>query len=83
MDEPIHITDNEARIIKKKLKHLYKKVDSVSNLLWSHENHITGKKKLRSEDNIEDTSLKWMNKETTQIGYGEIAMVCNINNFFL
>lgn len=63
----------DLQVFKRKLKHLYKKIDSVSSLLWSHENHVTGKR-LRSEINSEDTKLKWMNKETTQTGYGEIAM---------
>jgi len=71
--------EKEILLFKKNLKFLYKKIDSISNLLWSHDNHITGKR-LRSEIDNEDTELKWKNKETTQTGYGEIAMVgININ----
>ena len=65
----------EAKIFNKKLKYLYKKIDSVSSLLWSHDNHITKGKRLRSENDKEDSQLKWKNKETAQTGYGEIAMV--------
>jgi len=70
-------------VYKKQLKYLYKKVDSMSSLLWSHENHLVGKR-LRSEYNgFDDKILKWKNNKTTQIGYGEITMViifiCNIN----
>jgi hypothetical protein len=69
------INNNEGiEIFKKRLKHLYKQIDSISSLLWSHENHITGKR-LRSENDEEDNKLTWMNKETTQTGYGEIAKV--------
>jgi hypothetical protein len=64
----------EEKLFKKRLNFLYKKIDSTSNLLWSHDNHITGKR-LRSENDQEDNKLKWKNKETTQTGYGEIAMV--------
>ena len=66
--------EKETLLFKKNLKFLYKKIDSISNLLWSHDNHITGKR-LRSEIDNEDTELKWKNKETTQTGYGEISMV--------
>jgi hypothetical protein len=71
-------TDN-VDIFKKRLKHLYKKIDSKSSLLWSHENHITGKR-LRSENDEEDNKLSWLNKETTQTGYGEIAKVKLFNS---
>jgi len=64
----------KLKIYKKQLKYLYKRIDSISNLLWSHENHLLGKR-LRSENGIDDHKLKWMNKKTTQIGYGEITMV--------
>ena len=64
----------EEKLFKKRLKYLYKKIDSISTLLWSHDNHITGKR-LRSEIGSEDNQTKWKNKETTQTGYGEIAMV--------
>jgi len=63
----------EKKLIQKKLKHLYKKIDSCSSLLWSHDNHITGKR-LRSENDQEDNKLNWKNRETTQTGYGEIAL---------
>ena len=66
--------EQEILNFKKNLKFLYKKIDSISNLLWSHDNHITGKR-LRSEIDNEDTELKLKNKETTQTGYGEISMV--------
>jgi hypothetical protein len=74
------LSTTDSQILKRKLKYLYKKVDSASNLLWSHENLLTSKKKLRSEIDEEDNKLKWMNKETTQTGYGEIAMVRNKSN---
>jgi hypothetical protein len=61
-------------IFKRKLKHLYKQIDTNSSLLWSHENHITGKR-LRSENNDDDNKLSWLNKETAQTGYGEISKV--------
>ena len=61
---------------RKKLQSLYKAIDKSSNLLWSHENHITGARKARSK---QKQTLKWMNKETTQIGYGEISMFSMIN----
>lgn len=63
-----------VKLFKKRLNYLYKKIDSISSLLWSHDNHITGKR-LRSENDAEDSKLAWKNKETTQTGYGEIAMV--------
>jgi hypothetical protein len=65
---------NNAEIFKKRLKKLYKQIDSNSSLLWSHENHIVGKR-LRSEIDEEDNKQPWLNKETTQTGYGEIAKV--------
>jgi hypothetical protein len=69
----------DAQMYRKRLKHLYKKIDSVSSLLWSHENHITDKKRLRSGNSNADKDLDWKNKDTTQIGYGEIAMVIQNN----
>jgi len=65
--------NQEKKLLQKKLKYLYKKVDSCSSLLWSHDNHITGKR-LRSENDQEDNKLNWKNRETTQTGYGEIAL---------
>jgi hypothetical protein len=67
--------ESQNALFKKRLKFLYKKIDSSSSLLWSHDNHITVGKRLRSENDVEDMELKWKNKETTQTGYGEIAMV--------
>jgi len=61
------------KMFQKKLKQLYKRIDSCSSLLWSHDNHITGKR-LRSENDQEDNKLNWKNRETTQTGYGEIAL---------
>ena len=74
--------EQEIFQFRKKLKFLYKKIDSISSLLWSHDNHITGKR-LRSEIDNEDTELKWRNKETTQTGYGEISMVNNFIKIFI
>ena len=68
-------SSTDPKIFKKKLKHLYKKIDTASNLLWSHESHLTGAKRLRSKDDKDDKEMKWKNKETQQTGYGEIAMV--------
>jgi hypothetical protein len=65
----------DPKLFKKKLKYLYKKIDTASNLLWSHESHLTGAKRLRSKDDKDDKQMKWKNKETQQTGYGEIAMV--------
>lgn len=70
------------RLFKKRLAYLYKKIDSISSLLWSHDNHITGKR-LRSEHDAEDNKLNWKNKETTQTGYGEISMASMTNLFNL
>lgn len=63
------------KLFRKRLNYLYKKIDLSSNLLWSHENLMTSGKRLRSEFDAEDTELKWMNRETTQTGYGEISKV--------
>lgn len=68
-----YLTD-DAKRFKKRLKYLYKRIDSISSLLWSHDNHITGNR-LRSENDKDDILLKWKNKDTTQTGYGEIALV--------
>lgn len=68
---------NILNIYNRQLKYLYKKIDAISSLLWSHENHITGAR-LRSEKSF-DSSTKWQNKKTTQIGYGEITMVIYIS----
>jgi hypothetical protein len=70
------IEENEEHF-KKKLKYLYKKIDTASNLLWSHECHLTGsfKKRLRSKDDNPNDIFEWKNKATQQTGYGEIAMV--------
>lgn len=38
----------EDKLFKKRLKYLYKKIDSKYNLFWTHENHLLGKR-LRSE----------------------------------
>lgn len=64
----------DINLYQKQLKFLYKKIDSDSSLLWSHENHLIGKR-LRSENDLNDKELKWKNSKTTQIGYGEITMV--------
>lgn len=64
---------SQKKLVKKRLKYLYKKIDAISSLLWSHDNHITGKR-LRSENDQEDNKLHWKNRETTQTGYGEIAL---------
>jgi hypothetical protein len=71
---------NDIKLFKKKLKYLYKKVDTASSLLWSHESHLTGAKRLRSKDDKDDKQMKWKNKETQQTGYGEISMVSNSNS---
>jgi hypothetical protein len=67
----------DSTTFRKKLKYLYKKIDTASSLLWSHESHLTGTagKRLRSKDDNVDKQMKWKNKETQQTGYGEIAMV--------
>lgn len=65
----------DLQILKRKLKQLYKKIDSSSSLLWSHENQLTSAKGTRTAIKAEDKELVWMNKETTQTGYGEIALV--------
>ncbi len=75
-------SSTDPKIFKKKLKYLYKKIDTASNLLWSHESHLTGAKRLRSKDDKNDKEMKWKNKETQQTGYGEIAMV-NLNTKFI
>ena len=66
--------------LKKHLHSLYKAIDKSSNLLWSHENHITGARTSRSDKK----QLAWLNKDTTQIGYGEISMysMTNLMNLF-
>ena len=53
---------------KKSLNQLYKKIDGRSKLLWDHDNHITigRKRKFDQQEN-------YFNRETTQIGYGEIS----------
>ncbi len=73
MSEEIYSTDF-TNLFKKRLNYLYKQLDSKSSLLWSHENslHVKGTRSKAGEDDLE---LKWKNKETTQIGYGEISKV--------
>jgi hypothetical protein len=77
VDSKLNLNSNDFKIFKKKLKFLYKKIDSSSSLLWSHDNRLTGAKgkRLRSELDNDEKESKWKNKETTQTGYGEIAMV--------
>jgi len=58
----------------KHLAFLYKKIASISDLLWSHENHLIGNR-LRSDPGFSDKELNWKNNQTCQIGYGEITMV--------
>ena len=57
-------------LFRKNLHKLYRQIDKSSNLLWSHENHITGGKKSARKK----AELSWVNLETTQTGYGEISM---------
>ena len=66
--------------LRRHLHSLYKAIDKSSNLLWSHENHITGARTSRSDKK----QLAWLNKDTTQIGYGEISMysMTNLMNLF-
>lgn len=68
-------TKETKGLFMKRLKHLYKKIDQSSMLLWSHDNNLTQGKKLRSQNG--KTDLYWKTK-LTQIGYGEIAMVYRI-----
>jgi hypothetical protein len=73
MSEIENNTD-DSMIFKKRLAYLYKQLDNLSSLLWSHENTLQVKG-TRSKDTKEDIELKWKNKDTTQIGYGEISKV--------
>ena len=66
---------------KKNLQLLYHTIDKQSNLLWSHENHITGSRTKRNK-NFKETS-SWFYKDTTQIGYGEISMGAMIGLFII
>jgi hypothetical protein len=66
---------------KKNLQLLYHTIDKQSNLLWSHENHITGSRTKRNKHSKETSS--WFYKDTTQIGYGEISMGAMIGLFNL
>lgn len=65
--------EDSAKLFKKKLKFLYKKIDQGSSLIWDHENQLTRGKRTRSEVGTDDKELFWKNKETTQTGYGEIT----------
>lgn len=73
-------SDYSSEQFRKHLHSLYKAIDKSSNLLWSHENHITGARTSRSDKK----QLAWLNKDTTQIGYGEISMysMSNLMNLF-
>ena len=51
------------------LRKLYNQINKSSNLLWSHSNHITGKRTKKF-----DEEEKFFNINTTQIGYGEISL---------
>ena len=66
---------------KKNLQLLYHTIDKQSNLLWSHENHITGSRTKRNKNSKETSS--WFYKDTTQIGYGEISMGAMVGLFNL
>ena len=68
----------DITIFKKLLQKLYKRIDKASNLLWSHRNHITG-------NGIFDEEETFYNRNTTQIGYGEISMssMTQLLNLFL
>ena len=56
-------------LFKTYLRKLYKQINKSSNLLWSHRNHITGKRTKKF-----DEEEKFFNIKTTQIGYGEISL---------
>lgn len=66
----------------KRLRYLYKKIDEGSDLLWNHENSLH-RAKLRSSIKEGDNELTWKNKDTTQIGYGEITPGSLVNMFNL
>lgn len=71
------------KIFLKRLKYLYKKIDEGSHLLWNHDNS-TGIKRLRSAMTSDDLKCNWKNRDTTQIGYGEITAgsFLNLLNLF-
>lgn len=65
--------DDNAKLFRKRLKLLYRKIDSSSSLIWDHDNQLTRGKRTRSEIGSDEKELFWKNKETTQTGYGEIS----------
>ena len=67
--------ENEnGKLFKNRLKYLYKKINSSSNLFWTHENHLLGKR-LRSENQNDSAEFNWKNSDSVQTGYGEVTMV--------
>lgn len=61
----------------KRLKYLYKKINTNSNLFWTHENHLLGKR-LRSDINNEKSNNNLKSTSALQMGYGEVTMVTYI-----
>jgi|LauGreDrversion4_2_1035121.scaffolds.fasta_scaffold1900606_1 hypothetical protein len=75
--------EQEEKLFFKRLKYLYKKLNTNSSLFWTHENHLLGKR-LRSEINNDKSNNNWKNSPAVQTGYGEVTMVYHhLNKGFL
>jgi hypothetical protein len=71
--------EQDEKFFMKRLKYLYKKLNTNSSLFWTHESHILGKR-LRSEISNDKSNNNWKSSPTVQTGYGEVTMVSHLLN---